>query len=69
VYNKRNIFSIVRFKNKYTGSGRHVIERLKKMDSTRHDFFTPSILHNNNLRKPKKSDDRMHRDIATFIRN
>lgn len=69
VYNKRNVFSIVEFKNQHIGSWNHMVERLKAMDSTRHDFFTPSILHNNNLRKPKKSDDRLHRDIASFIRN
>ena len=48
--------------------GSWILTKLKGMDSRRKDFFLSSIEKNMAIRR-RKSDSRMHQEVADYIRN
>ncbi len=59
-------YDVLEIENQYLGSMRWVLDKIKKMDSRRVDFFKKTIENNDKSRKPNK-DRRVHEDVATFM--
>ncbi len=59
-------YDVLDIKNQYLGSTRWVLDKVKRMDSRRIDFFKKPIEDNLRTRWGKK-DRRMHEDVASFM--
>lgn len=60
-------YDVLDIENQYLGSMRWVLDKVKRMDSRRVDFFKKPIEDNLKARRSNDKDRRMHEDVATFF--
>lgn len=65
---KKTSYDVLEITNKYLGSWRWLMSKIKKMDSRNNDFIISALIKNEKLRK-RKDDNRISEEIASFIFN
>lgn len=60
-------YDILDIENQYIGSERWLLDKIKRMDSRRIDFFSKPVQENLKARRSKKTDSRIHEDVASYM--
>ena len=60
-------YEVLELTNQYFWSWRWIVDKLKRMDSRKIDFFSWAIQDSLDRRKKGSKDNRLHKEVATFI--